>query len=124
MPNKKVLICDDELYIQEAVQHVVRRAGYDPLLAQDGDESITIAQKEIPDLIILDIMMPKRDGFEVCKQLRRNPKTKNIHIIMLTARGYDSDNSMCEKCGANEIITKPFSPRKLQQRLSEILGTN
>jgi DNA-binding response OmpR family regulator len=124
MANKKVLICDDELYIQEAVQHVVRRAGFTPLLAQDGEESVTIAQKEVPDLVILDIMMPKRDGFEVCRLLRGHSKTKNIHIIMLTARGYDTDNSMSEKCGANEIITKPFSPRKLQQRLSEILGSN
>jgi DNA-binding response OmpR family regulator len=122
--NKKVLICDDELYIQEAVQYVVRQAGYTPLLAQDGEESLAVAQKESPDLIILDIMMPKRNGFEVCELLKNDSKTKNIYIIMLTARGYDTDSLKSEKCGADELITKPFSPRKLQRRLKEVLENN
>ena len=68
-------------------------------------------------------MMPKRSGVEVCKLLKENEKTKDIFIIMLTARGFDDNDPTSELCGADEIITKPFSPRKLQQRLSNILGT-
>ena len=122
--TKKVLICDDELYILEAVQCVVRRAGFEPLLAQDGDEALAVTQKEKPAMIILDIMMPKKDGFEVCRLLKGSSDTKNIYIIILTARGYDTDYSMSIQCGANEFFTKPFSPRKLQQRLCEILNSN
>ena len=86
--EKKVLICDDELYIQEAVKYVVNRAGFLSLLARDGEEALIVARNENPDLIFLDIMMPKRNGFEVCKALRNDPKTSDIYIIMLTARGY------------------------------------
>lgn len=121
---KKVLICDDELYILEAVKFVVHRAGFVPLLARDGEEALALAQKESPDMIILDIMMPKLDGFEVCKLLKSNPMTKNIYIIMLTARWYEPDILKCKQSGVDEFITKPFSPRKLQQKLCEILGNN
>jgi DNA-binding response OmpR family regulator len=122
--SKKVLICDDELYILEAVQYVVRKAGFIPLLAQNGEEALVLAQREIPDLMILDIMMPKRNGFEVCNLLRNNPKTKGIYIVMLTARGSEADNLKSRENGANEFITKPFSPNKLRQRLYSILGGN
>ncbi len=122
--NKKVLICDDELYILEAVQYVVRQAGFVPLLAQNGEEALALAQKEDPDLIILDIMMPKRDGFEVCKLLKSNPRTKNIYIIILTARGNEADSLKSKRIGVDKFITKPFSPRKLQQILHGILGSN
>jgi DNA-binding response OmpR family regulator len=121
---KKVLICDDELYILEAVQLVVRRGGFTPLIAMNGEDALAIAQKEEPDLMILDISMPLRNGFEVCNLLKSNPKTKSIYIIMLTARGYEADSSKGLQSGANEFITKPFSPRKLQQRLYEILGNH
>ncbi len=79
--SKKVLVCDDEVYIQEAVQYVVRQAGFAPLIANDGEEALAIAQREVPDLIILDIMMPKKNGVEVCKLLKENAKTKDIFII-------------------------------------------
>jgi len=118
---QKVLICDDELYILEAVRYVVRQAGFVPLLAQNGDECLTLAQKEKPALLILDIMMPQKNGFEICELLKNNSKTKNIYIIILTARGYESDSLKSMQSGADEFITKPFSPRKLRHRLNEIL---
>ena len=121
---KKVLVCDDELYILEAVQYVVRRSGFEPLLAQNGEEALTITRKEKPDMIILDIIMPKMNGFDVCRQLKSDPVTRKIYIAMLTARGYESDSLTSQQCGADEFITKPFSPQKLQQRLYEILGNN
>lgn len=120
--DKKVLICDDELYIQEAVKYVVQRAGFVSLLARDGEEALALAYKESPDLMLLDIMMPKKSGFEVCELLKHNVFTKDIYIIMLTARGYENDNEKSMQCGADEFITKPFSPRKLQQKLCDILG--
>jgi DNA-binding response OmpR family regulator len=119
---KKVLICDDELYILEAVQYVVRRAGYVPLLAQNGEEALTLAQEEHPDMIILDIMLPKMDGYKVCSLLKSKPNTKDIYIMILTARGYESDNEKSIQNGADEFLTKPFSPHKLQQRLNRILN--
>ena len=122
--GKKVLICDDESYILEAVQYVVRRSGFEPLLAQNGEEALTITRKEKPDMIILDIIMPKINGFDVCRQLKSDPVTRKIYIAMLTARGYESDSLTSQQCGADEFITKPFSPQKLQQRLYEILGNN
>jgi len=122
--GKKVLICDDEAYILEAVQYVVRRSGFEPLLAQNGEEALTITRKEKPDMIILDIIMPKINGFDVCRQLKSDPVTRKIYIAMLTARGYESDSLTSQQCGADEFITKPFSPQKLQQRLYEILGNN
>jgi len=120
--NKKVLICDDEIYILEAVQYVVNKAGYKSLLARDGEEALTLVRREKPDMMILDLMMPKRDGFSVCKLLKEDKNTKDIYIMILTARGYETDEINGMQCGADEFITKPFSPRKLQQRLYEILG--
>ncbi len=120
--NKKVLICDDEVYILEAVQYVVHKAGYKSLLAQDGEEALTLVQREKPDMMILDLMMPKRDGFSVCRLLKGDKRTKDIYVMILTARGYETDEITGIQCGADEFVTKPFSPRKLQQRLNEILG--
>ena len=121
--GKKVLICDDELYILEAVKHVVCQLGFVPLLAENGEDALTLAQEEKPALIILDIMMSKQDGFEVCKLLKSDSKTRNIYIIILTARAYEADSLRSRQNGAYEFITKPFRPRKLQQRLYEILGS-
>ncbi len=118
---KKVLICDDEPYIRESVSYVAREAGYEVHTAEDGEEAVQKALKELPDLIFLDLMMPRRNGFQVCQALRAEESTKGIHIIILTARGQDVDRVQGEQAGANEYLTKPFSPRKLRQRMHEIL---
>lgn len=118
---KKVLICDDEPYIRESVSYVAREAGYEVSTAEDGEEAVQKAVQELPDLIFLDLMMPRRNGFEVCQALRANESTKDIHIIILTARGQDVDRVQGGQAGANEYFTKPFSPRKLRQRMHEIL---
>ncbi len=120
--SKKVLIADDELYILESVSYVVKQAGYEVITAEDGEAAIKLARQEKPALIFLDIMMPKITGFEVCEQLKNNSDTKDIHIIMLTARGQERDERMGMEAGADEYITKPFSPRELRKRLDEILG--
>ncbi|TDI11677.1 MAG: response regulator [Acidobacteria bacterium] len=118
---KKVLICDDEPYIRESLSYVAREAGYEVSTAEDGEEAVQKAVQELPDLIFLDLMMPRRNGFEVCQALRANESTKDIHIIILTARGQDVDRVQGGQAGANEYFTKPFSPRKLRQRMHEIL---
>ncbi len=120
--SKKVLIADDELYILESVSYVVEQAGYEVITAEDGEAALRLAKKERPSLMFLDIMMPKITGFEVCEALKSNPETRDIHIVMLTARGQERDERMGMEAGADEYITKPFSPRELRKRLDEIMG--
>ncbi len=119
--SKKIVICDDEPFILESVKHVVTREGYEAITAEDGLKGIELVQKEIPDLVILDVMMPGKTGYEVCKIIKDDSKTKDIFVIILTARGQELDEKLGLDAGADEYMTKPFSPRKLRQRLHEIL---
>ena len=118
----KVLIVDDELYILESVGYVVRSAGFEPLTAQDGETGLALAFSEIPDLIILDVMLPKMTGLEVCRRIRENPATKTIPVIMLSARGQEADELQGMKSGADEYMTKPFSPRRLKARIEALIA--
>lgn len=120
--TKRILICDDEPYILESVSYVARAEGYEVLTAEDGEAALAAARRERPDLIVLDLMMPRRNGFEVCEALKHDPDTRGIHVIILTARGQEIDRQRGAEVGADEYLTKPFSPRKLRQRLLEILG--
>jgi DNA-binding response OmpR family regulator len=118
---KKVLVCDDEPYILEAVGQVVREEGYALLTAEDGEQALAVARAAKPQLLLLDVLMPKKTGFEVCRELKADPTTQSIYIILLTAMGQERDMHTGFECGAQEYITKPFSPRKLRQRLHELL---
>lgn len=119
--SKKVLVCDDELYILESVSYVVREEGYDVIAAEDGEEGLRLAQSEKPDLALLDVMMPKRNGFEVCRDLKADPLTRSIYIILLTAMGQERDIDEGYQSGADEYMTKPFSPRNLRKKLHDLL---
>ena len=119
---KKVLICDDEPYIIESLSYLVKREGYEVITAEDGEEGLSKAREVLPDLVFLDVMMPKKSGFEVCRQLKKDEKTKGIHTIILTARGEELDERRGKEAQADEYLTKPFSPRKLSARIHEILG--
>ena len=119
---KKVLVCDDEPYIVESVSYVVRKAGYEVVVAEDGLEALNAVKREKPDLVFLDIMMPKVSGYEVCRQLKEDPTTKSAYVVMLTARGQEEDERRALEMGADEFMTKPFSPRKMRAKLDEILG--
>lgn len=119
---KRVLVCDDEPYIVESVSYVVKRAGYDVLVAEDGDTALAMARRERPDLVFLDIMMPGISGDEVCRRLKSDPETRGTYVVILTARGQEEDERRAMEMGADEFMTKPFSPRKLRARLVEILG--
>jgi two-component system alkaline phosphatase synthesis response regulator PhoP len=120
--SKKVLVCDDEPYIVESVSYVVRKAGFEVDVAEDGEEALTKAQEMRPDLIFLDIMMPKLSGHEVCRRLKDDPETRSTYIVMLTARGQEEDEKRALDMGADEFMTKPFSPRKMRAKLQEVLG--
>jgi two-component system, OmpR family, alkaline phosphatase synthesis response regulator PhoP len=118
---KTVLVCDDEPYILESVSYVVREEGYDVLLADNGDDALRLARSQSPAVMILDISMPKRDGHLVCKELKAGEGTQGIYIIILTAKGQERDMQESYRCGADEFMTKPFSPRNLRKRLHEVL---
>ena len=118
---KTVLVCDDEPYILESVSYVVREEGYGVLLADNGDDALRLARSRPPDMVILDISMPEKDGYLVCRELKSSTTTRSIYIIVLTAKGQERDMQESYLCGADEFMTKPFSPRSLRKRLREIL---
>jgi two-component system alkaline phosphatase synthesis response regulator PhoP len=119
---KKVLICDDEPYVIESLSYLVKREGFHVITAEDGEDGFNKAKEILPDLIFLDVMMPKKSGFEVCQQLKKDERTKGIYIIILTARGEEFDEKRAKEAGVDEYITKPFSPRKLSEKIHGILG--
>ena len=123
MPQKKkILIVDDEKQLVSLVSLHMKMSGYEVLSAKDGEEALTIAKEEAPDLIILDLMLPKMDGWEVCKRLRTESNIGDIPVIMLTARSEAGDKLKGFECGADDYVTKPFSPRELVARVKRVLA--
>ncbi len=110
---KTILVVDDERHIVRLVQVNLERAGYEVTTAYDGVEAIEAVQSELPDKIILDVMMPRMDGFEALKELRANEQTKDIPVIMLTAKAQDADIFKGWSSGVDSYLTKPFNPREL-----------
>jgi two-component system, OmpR family, alkaline phosphatase synthesis response regulator PhoP len=122
MAKGKVLVVDDEIYIVHILDFSLGMEGYEVLTALDGEQAVEKARAEKPDLIVLDIMMPKLDGYETCKLLKADETTKNIPVILLSAKGRNVDQKIGFEVGADDYITKPFSPRKLVERINAILG--
>ena len=118
----KILVVDDEPDALEVLGFKLKEAGYAPILARDGARAILAARDERPALIVLDLMMPEMDGLEVCKILRRDPATAMIPIIMLTARATEMDRVLGLELGADDYVTKPFSPRELVLRIKKLLA--
>lgn len=121
MNPKKVLIVDDEEFVRQLIQIKLKFCGIETIEAGNGVDAIEKALSEKPDLILLDVMMPKMNGFEACQRLKANKETAHIPIVMLTARGDPSAKERGENAGALEYLTKPFSPQKLAERVLEIL---
>ncbi|PWC45973.1 response regulator transcription factor [Azospirillum melinis] len=117
-----ILVVDDEPSIVLSLQVLMQRAGFDVRIARDGDEALRSVENFTPDLILLDAMMPKRDGFDVCQTLRTNPAWKTLPIIMLTARSRDVERQKGLALGATDYITKPFSTRDLLTTVRRHLG--
>ncbi len=120
---KKILVVDDHSHVRELVEATLDIGDYAILQAASGDDALTIARAEYPDLILLDVMMPDSplDGFEVCRQLKSDPATRSIRIVMLTARGQEADIETGKRAGADEYFTKPFSPLQLVSKVEELL---
>lgn len=121
MANEKVLVVDDEEHIVELIKFNLINSGYKVLTAYNGIDAIEIANKEIPDLVLLDLMIPGMDGLDVCKEIKRNKETSRTSIIMLTARSEELDKIIGLELGADDYITKPFSVRELLARVKAVL---
>ena len=117
----KILIVDDEPEAVELIEFNVKQAGFDVLTASDGAEALKKARSAIPNLIVLDLMLPEVDGLEVCKMLRRDPATSAIPIVMVTAKAAEIDRILGLELGADDYVTKPFSPRELVLRIKKVL---
>ena len=122
MATKKILLVDDEPHIVIMVENRIKQAGYEIITASDGQQGLEKARKEKPDLIILDVMLPKLDGYKVCRMLKFDEKYKHIPIIMFTARAQEADRKMGEEVGADGYITKPFEPQVLLAKIKELLA--
>lgn len=122
MAMGKVLVVDDEVYILHILDFSLGAEGFEVITANNGELAIEKAKQEKPDLIVLDIMMPVLDGYETCRRLKRESETKNIPVVLLTAKGRDVDKRLGYEVGAVDYIVKPFSPNRLIERIQEILG--
>ncbi len=121
MSSAKVLIIEDEEHISELIKYNLEAAGYQVVAAYDGEEGLKSVFEHHPDLIILDLMLPKLDGIAVCNKVRNNKETEDIPIIMLTAKSSEMDKIIGLEIGADDYITKPFSVRELQARIKTVL---
>ena len=121
MSKKKILVVDDEPYILRSLTFVLSRAGYDVCSATNGEEAVAAVRDSKPDLMFLDVMMPKMNGYEVCREIKSDPTLSDIHVIMLTAKGQEADREKGLSLGADEFITKPFSPAQVVARVKELM---
>lgn len=118
----RVLVVDDDAFIRRPLEFILREEGFEPATAVDGNDCIVKLEQERPDLIVLDVMMPGRDGFSICEQLKRDPALARIPVILLSARGREQDRERGLALGAEEFMTKPYSPSDLIRRIRGLLS--
>jgi DNA-binding response OmpR family regulator len=123
MNNKKILVVDDEPHLIRSLTFILAKEGYEVSIASDGEEALKRIGENKPDLIFLDIMMPKKNGYEVCETIRSVPNLKDIYIIMLSAKGWDIDRAKATNVGANEFMSKPFSPLEVVSRVRKAFNS-
>lgn len=121
MAKKKMLIIEDDANISRLVQYSLDKAGFHAMVALTGEDGLNLLQKNTVDAIVLDLMLPGMDGLEVCKHVRQNPRTADVPIIMLTAKGEEVDRIVGFEIGADDYVVKPFSPRELVLRVKAIM---
>ena len=119
--NEKILITDDEPNILISLEYLMKREGYQVTVARDGQEAIDAVARDKPRLLLLDVMMPKKTGFDVCQALRADEANRDIRILLLTAKGRDTDVAKGLALGADDYMTKPFSTRELVQKVRDLL---
>lgn len=121
LANEKIMVVDDEVHIIELIQFNLENAGFNVIVAASGEECLELCGREIPDLLLLDVMLPRMDGLDVCKRLKFGGRTSSIPIIMLTAKSEEIDKILGLELGADDYITKPFSVRELVARVKALL---
>jgi DNA-binding response OmpR family regulator len=118
----KVLVADDEPNIALSLEFLMQQAGFGVRIAADGEAALAAMAEDRPDLVVLDVMLPKRDGYDVCRAIRANPTWSEVRVLMLTARGRDSERETGLALGADAYITKPFSNREVVERVKQLLA--
>lgn len=119
---KKVLIADDEPNIVASLEFLMTKGGYEVGVARNGDEALALVESFAPDLVLLDVMMPRRSGYEVCQRMRERPDWSHIRIVMLSAKGREVEVNKGLSLGADAYVTKPFSNRELMAQVAALLG--
>ena len=119
--DKKILIADDEPFVIRSLSFVLQKEGYQVETAMNGVEALDRSRRMKPHLLFLDLQLPQMDGFEVCRQIKNDPELRDTYVILLTAKGQDDDRKRGLAAGANEYMTKPFSPKELLTHLRKIL---
>lgn len=123
MDKKRILLVDDEQELVNMIKMRLEFTGYEVISANDGEAALATAKKEKPDLIVLDLMLPKMAGYEVCRTLKADEEYKHIPIILLSGKAQDADKAEGAKAGANAYVTKPFEPKAFLGKIQELLGT-
>ena len=118
----KILVVDDEPNIVLSLEFLMKQAGFQVRTASDGEAALAAVAAELPDLVLLDVMMPRKNGYEVCQAIRANPDCKGVRVIMLTAKGREVEREKGLALGADDYITKPFSTQEVVERVRELLA--
>ena len=118
----KILIAEDEPDIRDLVAFTLRFAGYEVVAANNGEEAVQMASREFPDLILMDVRMPRMTGYDACRAMKANPELKNIPVVFLSAKGQESEIQTGLDAGAEEYLLKPFAPDQLTERVRAILS--
>lgn len=121
MKIEKIIVIEDESDILEVIAYNLRREGYEVLVSQDGEEGLEQIERSAPDLVVLDLMLPTIDGLEICRKLKTDPVTRSIPVVIVTAKGEESDIVLGLGVGADDYVTKPFSPKELVARVKAVL---
>jgi DNA-binding response OmpR family regulator len=122
MANRKILVVDDEPFICRSLTFVLKKENYEVFEARNGEEGLAAIRLHKPDLVFLDVMMPKINGFEVTERVRQDPELAGTRIVLLTAKGQESDREVGKNAGADDYMTKPFSPTKILERVRQMLA--
>lgn len=124
LPNKTILVADDEPYLIRSLSYVLQREGYRVESAVDGQEAMAKIEALRPDLVFLDLMLPRLDGFQICRRVKDRPDLRSIYVIILTAKGQQEDRQKGLAAGADAFMTKPFSPKEIIRKLRQIFGSS
>ena len=119
---QRILIADDEENIVISLEFLMKREGFEVLIARDGEQALEMIRAELPDLVLLDVMMPKKSGFEVCQEIKDDPQLRTVKILMLTAKGRETEIAKGLALGADAYVTKPFSTKDLVERIRGMLA--